>query len=555
MGGAARTPVAGQGSFFPTQPGSWQAPGAPTPSFAVQQRFPSTGRRPAQQVGQSVPGSLGPQVASARAGGSIGLGQAPTLSGTPQPIRGAAQLTMSDSARCLSASPQPVRVPSQGQLLDGSDTVVTYAGAPSIDTSARPGPPTPMRGFPPGPVPTMSGLMPMNVGAQPRPLPGGFPGGPGSGLPGKPAGWGPSAEVDVDECFAVDVSCTGTRQTAGGVMTGYAISPSAPRQFSKVGDSGPALLVSTKGFTSGIRYWEILDLVTPPSAKVIFGVGVVPRSAGSGLDIDGDIQRNGGHGAVLTHSDNSNGVRQGDRIGVLLDLTGSTGKLSFFLNGQFAGIPSLTGLPRDRPLLPSFCTSGAQGADARFEVVAPKSLPDLATHCEMERQHLERKRAEQKTEEKAAPAPPSKDMSDPSRMTAEEQLKAVEIATAHVGATVEISSSLENGTEVRLNQGDAILFVDLGVPGDGANWAFAVEDERVLARDRFYTHTEFDQQMQDPSGAQGGKVGLKVAHKFVALRPGRTAFRSRYARSDPPADEWHQVVQIMVVEAPSNMAA
>merc|ERR1719389_737257 len=38
--------------------------------------------------------------------------------------------------------------------------------------------------------------MPMNVGAQPRPLPGGFPGGPGSGLPGKPAGWGPSANAD-----------------------------------------------------------------------------------------------------------------------------------------------------------------------------------------------------------------------------------------------------------------------------------------------------------------------------------------------------------------------
>lgn len=353
-------------------------------------------------------------------------------------------------------------------------------------------------------------------------------------------------DVDMDECFAIDVSCTGSRTTGPGNSpvqpNGYSLE--GGRRFLKIGSQRPALLVSTKGYTSGARFWELLDLVTPPTAKISFGIGVVPRSAEVGLDINGDIQQNGGHGAVLTHGGVPGGVRHGDRIGVLLDLTGETGRLSFFLNGQFAGIPSLTGLPKDRPMLPSFCATGCIGAECRFEVLHPPALPDIAAHYEMEKQHLNRKQPPQDT---PVEKPPGGMGALTSSMTPEEEARAVEVAMAHTGGTIEFSSQLQE--EIALRQGDAVLFVDVGLPRSGAEWFFRIDDERVLARDRFYHHTEFDPHMHDATG-NSGCVGLKVAHKFVALQKGQTTFSSRYANPSANArnEEWHQTLRITVTE-------
>merc|ERR1712094_168078 len=107
---------------------------------------------------------------------------------------------------------------------------------------------------------------------------------------------------------------------------------------------------------------------------------------------------------------------------------------------------------------------------------------------------------------------------------------------AHVGNTVEISSQLQD--ELRIRQGDAILFVDTGAAGKSSYWDFEVEDEAVLAQDTFYEHAEYD--LHAPTQDQ---IQLKYAFKFVALAPGTTTFKSCYA----PHGRWAQKVKVVVV--------
>lgn len=347
---------------------------------------------------------------------------------------------------------------------------------------------------------------------------------------------------NMDKPFTIDHGCVGVRSLGHGRVNGYLLLDPNSRTFTKVGCWRPALLVSTQGFSGGQHYWEFLDLVDSTTAKVSFGIGVVPQADDSSLSVDSDIQQNGGHGAVLTHGDLPGGTKHGDRIGVLLDLTGESGRLSFFLNGHFAGIPSLTGLASACPWRPCFCATGSEGVECRFEVSLPPRMPDLAAHADLEQRHLEQRSAEEAASA-AAKEVPAGGLTFALALTPEEEAHAVKVAMAHTGGTLEISSQVRD--EIQLRPGDAVLFVDLAVRGSGARWIFGIDDERVLARDVLYQHVEFDLNVHQ--AGIGGGVGLKVAHKFVALKPGQTSFCSRHARPSAVSKEWDQTLRINVV--------
>eukprot|EP00746_Dinoflagellata_sp_MGD_P144892 gnl/MRDRNA2_/MRDRNA2_77588_c0_seq1.p1 gnl/MRDRNA2_/MRDRNA2_77588_c0~~gnl/MRDRNA2_/MRDRNA2_77588_c0_seq1.p1 ORF type:complete len:570 (+),score=125.55 gnl/MRDRNA2_/MRDRNA2_77588_c0_seq1:227-1711(+) len=363
-------------------------------------------------------------------------------------------------------------------------------------------------------------------------------------------GPGDKLEVDSNSCFAIDVSCIGERKMAYGVPNGFEVEEGGA--FTKIGHQNHALLVSTKGYTSGVHYWEFVDLVVPAGeattgVDVGFRIGVVPRAAGAALNIDGDLRENSGYGEAFAHGGSEGDVRYGDRIGALLDLSGEDGKLSFFVNGRFADVPSISGLRKDRALFPTFCTMGHANARVRFEVTLSPQVPDVALHAQQELQWLQRRREQElalKAKnfsgqdpmlEKAAPAlaplPP------------QEESRRVGVAVAHTGGTVEVSSQPMD--ELRLRAGDAILFVEQAVPGSGREWLFEVDNEEVLARDFFYVHVEFDQHAAQEAGSSCGWA-LKLAFKFVAITPGKAVLKSKYARPNI-MEPWTQALPVTVI--------
>lgn len=305
-------------------------------------------------------------------------------------------------------------------------------------------------------------------------------------------------------------------------------------------------------------YWEFADLIAPrkdaPSQNVDVGfcVGVVPRSAGTGLDIDNDLQANGGYGEGFSHGPAEGDLHYGDRLGVLLQLTGEKGKLSFFVNGQFRNVTSIHNLEKTKPLYPAFCTIGHTDTQCRFEVLKNPQIPNIALHAEAEARFL---KSAKESAERESFGYLSR------RRSPQEERRRIQIAMAHTGGTVEISSQL--GDDLRLRHGDAILFVEQTSLSSGCVWQFEIGDEHVVAQDMFYQHAEFDQHAtQDASLAlpkdalslsPSGTV-LKLAFKFVALAPGTTTFKSRHTRLSAANDtqqasspDWTQYLKITVV--------
>lgn len=313
--------------------------------------------------------------------------------------------------------------------------------------------------------------------------------------------------------IAIDPSCWGVRRPQYGVENGFE-STDGGRTFTKVGHEYSALLVSAQGYTTGIHYFELIDCTTEEK-DVGFRIGCVPRLATVGLDLDSDILENHGIGVRILHGKD---VQYGDRIGVLLELGASAEKaeLKFFKNGAFLHVPVALPLtaPGRTPVYFAVAAAGRPGVQLQFALSPSPSMPDL--------QAYDVALALQQP-------PPGKTMAVTPQMIA--------IAQAHQGNTVEISSQLHE--ELRLRQGDAILFVDTGAPGKAQLWQFEIDAEDVIAQDLFYEHAELDLH------TQAAEVQLKYAFKFVALRPGTTVFKAGYG--PPGATAWVQKLKVVVV--------
>mmetsp|Transcript_4626 Transcript_4626/g.10189 ORF Transcript_4626/g.10189 Transcript_4626/m.10189 type:complete len:485 (+) Transcript_4626:30-1484(+) len=331
------------------------------------------------------------------------------------------------------------------------------------------------------------------------------------------------------EPFVADPSCLGERYTHLG-LNGFL--ESSPGVLTKLGSSSFAMVLSMKGFTSGCSYWEFVDAVEDDRSEEMVGfrVGVVPRSANIALDVDCDILDNVGYGAWFLHSSQADHVPgkvvgSGDRIGLMLDLTGAYGKLMLFVNGEFAG-PTIDGIPKDRPLYPALSTVGRP--DVVVALTAPTKFlaPSLRKHAAAEQAYL---------------ASLAQNASANSQVVSKAGLH---IALAHVGSTVEMSSHTRE--KVTLRRGDAVLYVETVVQGSGGclDWSFDIDDEAILAKDPYYTHRELDLGVAGENGHREG-LTLKVAYKFVAVGSGVTWFRSAPVTGDRG---WAQTVKIEVVE-------
>merc|ERR1719247_1840161 len=316
------------------------------------------------------------------------------------------------------------------------------------------------------------------------------------------------------EVTLIDPSCWGVRTLSYGVENGFE-SLDGGRTFTKVGYEYAALLVSAQGFTSGVHYFEIVDC-TNDDSEIGFRIGCVPRMATVGLDLDSDILENHGVGVRVIHGKD---LQYGDRVGILVDL-GSGGQpkaeLKFFKNGSFLHIPVTLPLanPGRTPVYFAIASAGRPNSELSFALVPSPSIPDLKAYDAAVQQHK--------------PVIPKALVVTPAVLA---------IAQAHVGNTVEISSQLHE--ELRLRQGDAILFVDTGAPGKAQLWQFEIDAEDVIAQDLFYEHAELDLH------TQAAEVQLKYAFKFVALRPGTTVFKAGYG--PPGATAWVQKLKVVVV--------
>lgn len=294
------------------------------------------------------------------------------------------------------------------------------------------------------------------------------------------------AEVEMK----VDPSCLGERALSYGVPNGWVESGGTTQ---KVGHEYSALLLTAQGFTSGRPFFEVVDCC---GEGVGWRIGCVPRAASQGLDLDTDLPDNGGHGLRLLSGKDT---IYGDRIGCMLDFAQS--QLLFFKNGQFLHTPIKIKCPERVPMFFAVACAGKANVAAGFSVVPRPPTPDLAAYW-----------------------------------AAVPHVQNVDIAFAHTGATVELSSALQE--DVRLSVGDALLFVDVGRPASADRWAFRIEEESVVAQDPFYAHVELDLHgSRDP-------VQLKHAFKFIALSPGTTIFKSGYGL--PGKQEWVQKIKVTV---------
>merc|ERR1719460_143227 len=315
------------------------------------------------------------------------------------------------------------------------------------------------------------------------------------------------------EVTLIDPSCWGVRTLSYGVENGFE-SLDGGRTFTKVGHEYAALLVSAQGFTSGVHYFEIVDC-TNDDNEIGFRIGCVPRMATVGLDLDSDILENHGVGVRVIHGKD---LQYGDRIGVLVDL-GAGGQpkaeLKFFKNGSFLHVPVTLPLanPGRTPVYFAIASAGRPNSELSFALVPSPSLPDLKAYDAAVAEHK--------------PSPPKALVVTPAVLA---------IAQAHVGNTVEISSALHE--ELRLRQGDAILFVDTGSPTKIEQWQFEIDSEDIVAQDLFYEHAELDLHSVND-------VQLKYAFKFVALRAGTTVFKAGYG--PPGATAWTQKIKVIVV--------
>lgn len=442
--------------------------------------------------------------------------------------------------------------PQREQTSAGEGTPIVPPGTPQYAAAAAapaaaPGYPSPPHVGLPGPVPVRGPEHPGTKTLASIPAGGVLAGGRAPQLLN-------GVSVDSDECFTIDPSCVGERQMNYGLTNGYEVTDR--RTFTKVGNHCHAMILSSRGFNTGAMYWEFADLIVPQkdgmaSADIGFKVGVVPRSALSGLDIDSDIHYNNGYGEMFSHGAAEGDLRYGDRVGVLLDLTGDEkGKLSFFVNGVFRNVCSVTGIEQNKPLYPAFSTIGRAGAQVRFEILKSPPVPDLKLHARAEQRYV------QQVKEQAAQESNYGWLLR--RRSPQEERRRIQIAMAHSGGTVEISSQLCD--DLRLRQGDAVLFVEQSSPISGCVWQFEIENEHVLAQDGLYQHAEFDQHAtQDASLAlpkdalsPSGTV-LKLAFKFVALNPGTAIFKSRHAKPSSASEEgtqprdWAQTLKVVVV--------
>jgi hypothetical protein len=302
------------------------------------------------------------------------------------------------------------------------------------------------------------------------------------------------------------------------------------------------LVVGVSSYVSGTHYWECQ--VLPETAEgTLLQFGVVQRGALSApLYLQRSLRDNNGiyfscrvgkqTGIAPGHpEDVVISINPGDKVGLLLSfdrpvnsaiakssnnpgspvLAASIGnptpQLSILVNGQFCGVPSHflpASVPACVPLVPALSATGPVGIYVPWH----PACPDFAEFDKAEANYYARF---------ATLAPFT---------------RAVMVASAHNGKTVEVSSA--QASDIKLDCGDALLFVE-EVPLTASSpfappyaWAFDVgskgidgtsQSSAVIARDVFYSHQEFDAGGVDHAGTFKGS--LKVAYKFVALRPGQ----------------------------------
>eukprot|EP00397_Hematodinium_sp_SG-2012_P015077 GEMP01015349.1.p1 GENE.GEMP01015349.1~~GEMP01015349.1.p1 ORF type:complete len:651 (+),score=117.53 GEMP01015349.1:183-2135(+) len=337
-----------------------------------------------------------------------------------------------------------------------------------------------------------------------------------------------------EDTFVVDISCLGERNLKNdinGFIKTRLNEDSDENAFVKLGSRNDAMLISAKGYANGQHYWELQDCIEiddDSEPQIRFCVGLVPRSIRQAVDIDMTIANNSGFSLGLTHGLGKTEFQYGDRIGVHLDCTGHMAVMRFFKNGQFSATGcglSLKNIPKDKPLYPALCMMGHASAHCAFSVVPSPTMPNIAEHEEREADYIAIMEHEVRRTKLCTLRRPQ--YSDKRKR---------DISLAHRGATVEISSALNN--ELAIRQGDAILFVDKHVDEE-CEWHFDVSDDEILAQDTFYLHQEFD--LHSPTAC----TVVKVAYKFIALSPGIVEFRSSYAPMQG-IPQWRQAVRIVI---------
>ncbi len=208
----------------------------------------------------------------------------------------------------------------------------------------------------------------------------------------------------------------------------------------------PSLLVSNKGFSSGIHYWELVDEIAS-SDGVELKIGVLPRSLDAVINLHKSLDSNRGFGCTLIHGRN---VHAGDTIGVLLDLSSgsSTGKLSFFVNGQFRGEAlSVVDIPKNRALFPAFSLQSQHGQPQQGQQQQPQGGKTRECHIQVREEPAKLPNLEEHERDERA-------FLDSCRT----EILARKIAFAHTGSTLEINSLVSE--DLKINKGDAILFVE-----------------------------------------------------------------------------------------------
>jgi len=248
--------------------------------------------------------------------------------------------------------------------------------------------------------------------------------------------------VSSSQCFVCDVSCLGS-DASGFVESG---GPGSSGRFTRSGGE-TGMLVGVKGFHSGKHYWEILNGseggLGASSSAVDIKFGIVPRAVDTRIDVTRSIEENQGYCVTLAQGRH---VKTGDTVGVLLDMTGGSARLSFFVNHKFSRhAASIVNIPKSKAFFPAVSLEGNDQTRCTLIIKDSPQLPDLVRHAQAEEDH--------RTGANAGAA------------TYKDELSARRVALAHNGSTVEISSHLSE--DLKLNVGDAILFVDLEDVADG----------------------------------------------------------------------------------------
>eukprot|EP00392_Amoebophrya_sp_AT5.2_P005841 g5851.t1 len=338
--------------------------------------------------------------------------------------------------------------------------------------------------------------------------------------------------VSSSQCFVCDVSCLGS-DASGFVESG---GPGSSGRFTRSGGE-TGMLVGVKGFHSGKHYWEILNGseggLGASSSAVDIKFGIVPRAVDTRIDVTRSIEENQGYCVTLAQGRH---VKTGDTVGVLLDMTGGSARLSFFVNHKFSRhAASIVNIPKSKAFFPAVSLEGNDQTRYKDELSARRvalahngSTVEISSHLSEDlKLNVAFWNGFQMVEKAESGAEYVTQIADPK--------------------TPKISGPTFRDTDkFPLHMGDAILFVDLEDVADDNEWRFAIDREEVVSQDVFYLHREFD------LNTIPGRTVLKVAFKFVALRAGVATFRSCYGRASGGSggqQSWRQAVRILVQQA------